>query len=209
MLSWRNTLSHPETLIARRQQPANRTDLPHAELPMLRAFTFLRLTPEMLRQPYRQSWARFMARMARNSVREPLQGGGRTAAGLAPLAPLARKCVHPFASLGFKRVLTLQQRAQAAARCASRCPGCQGFGYHLVAGNWRGCASKPWMAIGGPGIDGHLDGAARRTRGAATLPGGGLRSRSSLFVPNEKGEMVPAQSYMADLQGSQNPPPWT
>ncbi len=34
------------------------------------------------------------------------------------------------------------------------------------------------------------------------------RSRSSLFVPNEKGEMVPAADYMDEMAGRQDPPPW-
>jgi hypothetical protein len=34
------------------------------------------------------------------------------------------------------------------------------------------------------------------------------RSRSSLFVPNEKGEMVPAPEYMDEIAGRQDLPPW-
>ena len=49
-------------------------------------------------------------------------------------------------------------------------------------------------------------GTRRGSGGPAMLPGGARRA-GSLFVPNEKGEMVPAQSYMADLQGGPPPPP--
>lgn len=34
------------------------------------------------------------------------------------------------------------------------------------------------------------------------------RGRSSMFVANEKGEMVPAQTYIAEMQTRQTPPPW-
>ena len=51
-------------------------------------------------------------------------------------------------------------------------------------------------------------GTRRNSGGPAVLQGGPRRS-GSLFVPNEKGEMVPAQSYIADLQGGQPPPGWS
>ncbi len=59
-----------------------RLDLPQSELPMMRSFTFLRLTPEMLQPAYQATWARFMHRMRNNSVRS-------VRPGRAPAAPAA------------------------------------------------------------------------------------------------------------------------
>lgn len=39
-----------------------------AQLPTMRSFTFLRLTPEMLVPPYEATWARFVQRMHANSA---------------------------------------------------------------------------------------------------------------------------------------------
>ena len=69
---------------------------------MMRGFTFLRMTPEMLQPSYAATWARFMHRMANNSARPPSAGGlpggsGRTSAGLSPLTPLQRKCAAHLA----------------------------------------------------------------------------------------------------------------
>jgi hypothetical protein len=79
---------------------------------MMRSFTFLRLTPELLRPAYAATWARFMHRMANNSARPPSSGGvpsagaggggggggGRASAGLTPLTPLQRKCAQHLPS---------------------------------------------------------------------------------------------------------------
>ncbi|CAL8469970.1 g9512 [Coccomyxa elongata] len=114
---------------ARNSRQAARPDLPQAELPMMRSFTFLRLTPEMLQPSYNATWARFMHRMRNNSTRGP-SPVARTATGL-----------HPTSA-----------------------------------------------------------------RGSGGLPLS--RGRSNMFVPNEKGEMVPSQPYIAEMQSRQTPPPW-
>ena len=67
----------------------------------MRAFTFLRLTQEMLQPSYQATWLRFMHRMRHNSVRgAALQTGtGRASTGLRPLTPLSQRSVEqPAAS---------------------------------------------------------------------------------------------------------------
>ena len=59
--------------VARARRDA-RLDLPHAELPRMRSFTFLRLTPEMLDPAYQGAWLRFMDAMRTNGA--PRRGGG-------------------------------------------------------------------------------------------------------------------------------------
>jgi hypothetical protein len=51
---------------------------------MMRSFTFLRLTPEMLNPSYQTTWARFMHRMRNNRARGP-SPTARTSAGLQPI----------------------------------------------------------------------------------------------------------------------------
>ena len=60
---------------------------------MMRAFTFLRLTQEMLQPSYQATWLRFMHRMRHNSVRgAALQAGAsRASTGLRPLTPLNQR----------------------------------------------------------------------------------------------------------------------
>ncbi|KAK9915577.1 hypothetical protein WJX75_001044 [Coccomyxa subellipsoidea] len=125
-----NSSSAPDLLSKGRisRGPA-RPDLPQAELPMMRSFTFLRLTPEMLNPSYQTTWARFMHRMRNNRARGP-SPTARTSAGLQPIT----------------------------------------------------------------------------RKGSGGLPM--ARGRSSMFVANEKGEMVPAQTYIAEMQTRQTPPPW-
>ena len=68
---------------------------------MMRAFTFLRLTQEMLQPSYQATWLRFMHRMRHNSVRgaTPQSGASRTSTGLRPLTPLNQRSVEEsFAS---------------------------------------------------------------------------------------------------------------
>lgn len=50
---------------------------------MMRSFTFLRLTPEMLQPTYQSTWARFMHRMRNNSARGASQGRLTPAAAAA------------------------------------------------------------------------------------------------------------------------------
>ncbi|EIE25773.1 glycoside hydrolase [Coccomyxa subellipsoidea C-169] len=57
-------------------------------LPMMRSFTFLRLTPEMLKPSYQATWTRFMHRMRNNRARGP-SPTARTSTGLQPIT---RKC---------------------------------------------------------------------------------------------------------------------
>jgi hypothetical protein len=66
-----------------------RPDLPQSDLPMMRSFTFLRMTPEMLQPAYQTTWARFMHRMCNNSVR-PQPGAGPAAGAAATLMPPQR-----------------------------------------------------------------------------------------------------------------------
>ena len=58
--------------------------LPQAELPTMRGFTFLRLTPELLQQPYEQTFARFVQRMRGNDA--------------SPSAPSADAAPNPYPS---------------------------------------------------------------------------------------------------------------
>ncbi|KAK9800195.1 hypothetical protein WJX73_007313 [Symbiochloris irregularis] len=51
-------------------------ELPHAELPAMRGFTFLRLTPEMLNPAYLASWRSFMHAMRSNAHPRILPGVG-------------------------------------------------------------------------------------------------------------------------------------
>ena len=66
---------------------------------MMRAFTFLRLTQEMLQPSYQATWLRFMHRMRHNSVRgaAPQTGASRTSTGLRPLTPLTQRSVETLA----------------------------------------------------------------------------------------------------------------
>lgn len=59
----------------------------------MRAFTFLRLTQEMLQPSYQATWLRFMHRMRNNSVRAAAaqSNTSRTSTGLKPLAPLVQR----------------------------------------------------------------------------------------------------------------------
>ncbi len=73
------------------RQPSG--SLPHSELPMMRAFTFLRLTQEMLQPSYQATWLRFMHRMRNNSVRAAASqtSTSRVSTGLKPLAPILQR----------------------------------------------------------------------------------------------------------------------
>ncbi len=76
---------------------------------MMRAFTFLRLTQEMLQPSYQATWLRFMHRMRHNSVRgaTPQSGASRTSTGLRPLTPLNQRSVEEsFASPPFRAFFT-------------------------------------------------------------------------------------------------------
>ena len=61
---------------------------------MMRAFTFLRLTQEMLQPSYQATWLRFMHRMRNNSVRAAASqtSTSRVSTGLKPLAPILQRC---------------------------------------------------------------------------------------------------------------------
>ena len=67
---------------------------------MMRAFTFLRLTQEMLQPSYQATWLRFMHRMRHNSVRgaAPQTSASRTSTGLRPLTPLNQRSVDKSAA---------------------------------------------------------------------------------------------------------------
>ena len=60
---------------------------------MMRAFTFLRLTQEMLQPSYQSTWLRFMHRMRNNSVRAAASQNStsRTSTGLKPVAPIQQR----------------------------------------------------------------------------------------------------------------------
>ena len=58
------------------------TELPHAVLPMMRSFTFLRLTPEMLDPEYQGAWLRFMHGM--RTIASVPKGGVSQGTGSAP-----------------------------------------------------------------------------------------------------------------------------
>ena len=67
---------------------------------MMRAFTFLRLTQEMLQPSYQATWLRFMHRMRHNSVRGAAvqTSASRTSTGLRPLTPLNQRLVGASAA---------------------------------------------------------------------------------------------------------------
>ncbi|CAK0774322.1 hypothetical protein CVIRNUC_004157 [Coccomyxa viridis] len=129
--------SKAQSLGSAHSRPATGNSLPQSELPMMRAFTFLRLTQEMLQPSYQATWLRFMHRMRHNSVRgaTPQSGASRTSTGLRPLTPLN------------------QRPAGSPQQPSGQAP---------------------------------------------------LQRKGSLFVANEKGEMVPADNYLEEL-ARQNP----
>lgn len=93
------------------------SDLPHAVLPMMRGFTFLRLTPEMLDPEYQGAWLRFMHSMRTSGagLNGSQNGCIGQAAGSPSRAHAKGAAHHARRSLDVARVLGQESRLQRAS----------------------------------------------------------------------------------------------
>lgn len=89
-------------------------DLPHAELPMLRSFTFLRLTPEMLDPAYACAWRRFMRSMRANATSRRAAGPAALDRSPDRLGGAGKKSTATQSALGSKAMTCRGQEGLAA-----------------------------------------------------------------------------------------------